>query len=250
MSLYAAPVGTVTHPPVPWRVLSDLAGDLKIRQLDDVAVHGDELFVITHDEALKRRVIKVNLAQAGHNTATPVVPPGAAIAESIAVSREGLYIVQRDGPTHQLMRVPLRGNQPRRPQTIAPPAPGVLRLMPLDPRVDGALLSVGVPPQVHAYDASAGRIIDAGLLPRRNLDMSAGLEIVHVKVTSHDGVLVPVSIVRKRGLQRNPSTPAILEGYGAYGNSLEVNLRPPTRAWCELGGIYVFAHVRGGGEYR
>jgi prolyl oligopeptidase len=41
----------------------------------------------------------------------------------------------------------------------------------------------------------------------------------------------------------------ILEGYGAYGISSDLDMRPPIRAWCELGGIYVIAHVRGGGEY-
>ena len=175
MSLYAAPIDTVIQAPAPWRVVSGLAGDLKIRQLDDFAVHGDELFVITHDDALKRRVIMVNLAQASLNTATTVVPPGDAIVESIAASRDALYIVQRDGPMHQLMRVPLSGNQSRRPQTIAPPAAGVLRLMPLDPRVDGALLSVGIPPQVYAYDPPAGRIVDARLTAASDARQVGGL---------------------------------------------------------------------------
>ena len=243
MSLYAAPIDAVTPARIPWRVV----GDVKVGQLDHVAVHGDELFLITHNDALRRRVIRVSLAQADLNTATTVVPQGEAVIESIAASRDAVYVVQRDGPMHQLLRVPLSGEPPRA-QMIVPPAAGAVRLMPLDPRVDGALLSVGLPARVYAYDASAGRIVDAGLLPRA-FEMPTDCEILHVKVTSHDGVLVPVSIVQKRGFQRNGSNPAILEGYGAYGNSLEANLRPPTRAWCELGGIFVFAHVRGGGEY-
>ncbi len=244
MSLYAAPIDAVAPGRIRWRAV---AGDVKVGQLDHVAVHGDELFLITHSDALRRRVIKVNLAQADLNAATTVVPQGEAVIESIAASRDALYVVQRDGPMHQLLRVPLSGDPPRA-KIVVPPAPGAIRLMPLDPRVDGALLSVGLPARVYAYDAAAGRMVDAGLLPRA-LETPTDCEIVYVKVPSHDGVLVPVSIVQRRGLQRNGSNPAILEGYGAYGRSLEANLRPPTRAWCELGGIYVFAHVRGGGEY-
>ena len=107
-------------------------------------MHGDELFLITHNDAPRRRVIKVNLAQADLNTATTVVPQGEAVIESIAASRDAVYVVQRDGPMHQLLRVPLSGEPPRA-QMIAPPAAGAVRLMPLDPRVDGALLSVGLP---------------------------------------------------------------------------------------------------------
>jgi prolyl oligopeptidase len=231
MSLYAAPIDAVTPARIRWRVV---AGDVEVRQLDHVAVRGDELFLITHSDAPRRRVIKVNLAQADLNTATTVVPQGEAVIESIAASRDAVYVVQRDGPMHQLLRVPWSGDPPRA-QMIVPPAAGAVRLMPLDPRVDGALLSVGLPVRVYAYDASTGRIVDAGLLPR-GLEMPTDCEIVHVKVTSHDGVLVPVSIVQRRGLPRNGSNPTILEGYGAYGNSLEANLRPPTRTWCELGG--------------
>ena len=44
MSVYAAPLDSVTPTGAPWRVVAGLAGDDKVRQLDDLAVHGDDLF--------------------------------------------------------------------------------------------------------------------------------------------------------------------------------------------------------------
>jgi prolyl oligopeptidase len=129
MSLYGAPIDAITPGRIPWRVV---AGGVKVRQLDDIAVQGDELFLITHNDAPRRRVIKVNLDQPDLNTATTIVAQGEAAIESIAASRDALYVVQRDGPMHQLLRVPLSG-EPANARTIALPGAGALRLMPLDP---------------------------------------------------------------------------------------------------------------------
>ena len=64
-----------------------------------------------------------------------------------------------------------------------------------------------------------------------------------------DGTMIPLSFVYPRGLRRDGSHPALLEGYGAYGISLDPFFRPALLAWLERGGVYAVAHVRGGGEF-
>lgn len=66
---------------------------------------------------------------------------------------------------------------------------------------------------------------------------------------SRDGTRVPMFITRRRDQPRSPSTPALLYGYGGFNVSLTPQFRPPTIAWLEMGGIYVEANLRGGGEY-
>jgi prolyl oligopeptidase len=41
----------------------------------------------------------------------------------------------------------------------------------------------------------------------------------------------------------------LLNGYGAYGTSLDAYYDPVNLAWLERGGVLAFAHVRGGGEF-
>jgi prolyl oligopeptidase len=60
---------------------------------------------------------------------------------------------------------------------------------------------------------------------------------------------VPLSIIHKRGLKLDGSHPTLLDGYGAYGISLDPFFDAKFLAWLERGGIYAVAHVRGGGEY-
>jgi prolyl oligopeptidase len=76
----------------------------------------------------------------------------------------------------------------------------------------------------------------------------SGVEELRVTVPSADGVDVPLTILRKRGLPLDGTHPTRLIGYGAYGISLEPAFDPRTLAWLERGGVVAYAHVRGGGE--
>jgi oligopeptidase B len=63
-----------------------------------------------------------------------------------------------------------------------------------------------------------------------------------------DGVRVPISIVRRRDLQRSASTPTLLYGYGAYEASTDPMFDPARLSMLDRGCIFAIAHVRGGGE--
>jgi prolyl oligopeptidase len=253
LSLFAAPLDSVRAANTPWRRVCDAGDGIETHLFSQLAVRGDELFVITHQGAPRRRVVKIDLATSDCKTAMSVVPAEGAVVDTLAVASDALYVVRRDGPVQTLLRVSTAQSGSReRTQTIPLPIEGNVRLMSLDPRVDGALLSLSgplQPPRLYSYSPQVPRIVDAGFLSGSDVTTLDDLEVVHTKVASHDGVLVPLSIVHKRALQRNGSNPVILEGYGAYGISTDLDMRPPLRAWCELGGIYVIAHVRGGGEY-
>jgi prolyl oligopeptidase len=67
--------------------------------------------------------------------------------------------------------------------------------------------------------------------------------------SSRDGTRVPMFVTRRRDQPRSPSTPALLYGYGGFNVSVTPQFRPTTLAWLEMGGIYVEANLRGGGEY-
>jgi prolyl oligopeptidase len=66
---------------------------------------------------------------------------------------------------------------------------------------------------------------------------------------SKDGTRVPMYITHRRGLAKDGNQPVLLYGYGGFNISLTPVYRPTVQAWLEMGGVYVEANLRGGGEY-
>ena len=67
--------------------------------------------------------------------------------------------------------------------------------------------------------------------------------------TSKDGTRVPMFITHRRDLVKNGEAPTLLYGYGGFNVSVTPTFRPTVITWLEMGGIYVEANLRGGGEY-
>jgi oligopeptidase B len=67
-------------------------------------------------------------------------------------------------------------------------------------------------------------------------------------VAAPDGVAVPVSLVSRRDLPRDGSSPCLLYGYGAYEISIDPTFSSTRLSLLERGFVFAIAHVRGGGE--
>jgi oligopeptidase B len=73
-------------------------------------------------------------------------------------------------------------------------------------------------------------------------------ESKRLRAPARDGVLVPVSIVFRKGLPRDGSAPLYQYGYGAYGATLDPTFDSTVVSLLDRGFVYAIAHVRGGQE--
>jgi oligopeptidase B len=65
---------------------------------------------------------------------------------------------------------------------------------------------------------------------------------------SADGVEVPISLVYRKGLQRDGNNPLLLNGYGAYGISTDPSFSADRLCLLDRGFVIALAHIRGGGD--
>jgi oligopeptidase B len=63
-----------------------------------------------------------------------------------------------------------------------------------------------------------------------------------------DGVEVPISLVYRKGFERNGTSPLLLYGYGAYGHSIDPRFSSDRLSLLDRGFIFAIAHIRGGAE--
>lgn len=69
-----------------------------------------------------------------------------------------------------------------------------------------------------------------------------------IYVTARDGVKIPVSIVYKKGFEKNGKKPLLLYGYGSYGHSIDPTFSSNRLSLLDRGFAYAIAHIRGGEE--
>ncbi|HVP45270.1 MAG TPA: S9 family peptidase [Bryobacteraceae bacterium] len=104
------------------------------------------------------------------------------------------------------------------------------------------------PPSVFDYDTQTGK---STLLKRQ--EVLGGYDPAQyvselLWATARDGVKVPLSIVHKKGFQRNGHGPLFLYGYGSYGFGTPVTFSSSRISLLDRGMAYAIAHIRGGDE--
>ena len=104
------------------------------------------------------------------------------------------------------------------------------------------------PPSVFEYDTGPGH---SHLLKRQ--EVPGGFDpqryaSERLWATSRDGTKVPISIVYKKGLQRDGKAPLFLYAYGSYGIGMSVTFSSARLSLLDRGMSYAIAHIRGGDE--
>jgi prolyl oligopeptidase len=242
-AFYIARAADLEQSPIPWKKVADVSDEV-----GNIDVHADDLYVLTFKQTPRFKVVRTSVTNPNLSTATTVMPASEAVVTSIAAASDALYVQTLDGGIGRLWRVDYPSGSP---QPVKLPYDGSLAIVNYDQRMPGVMIvtrSWTKSSTIFAYDAAQRTLVDTMLQPPSPVDFSR-IESVEVKVKSHDGVMVPLSIIHRKDLQRDGTNPTLLDGYGAYGISREPSFSPVSLAWLERGGVIAVAHVRGGGEY-
>jgi prolyl oligopeptidase len=246
VTIYAAPLETVSSAQASWKPLCDVDDEVT-----GINVRGRDLYLLSHKRAPRFKVLHTTLNHPDVKSADVVVPEADAVVTAIAAAQDGLYVQKLDGGLGRLYRTDYPGGTPGE-REIPVPVQGAIAIDNPDPRIPGLVLELSSWTQadsIYSYDPADAKVTDTHLQPLGKFDRPSDIVEEEVKVQSYDGVMVPLSIIHRRDIKLDGSNPTLLDGYGAYGTTIDPYFGPRRLAWLERGGIFAESHVRGGGEY-
>jgi oligopeptidase B len=106
--------------------------------------------------------------------------------------------------------------------------------------------SMITPPMVVDYQIKQKKIIERKVKKIPSGYDKALYRTERLMAKARDGKLVPVSIVYKKGIQRDGTSPMLLYGYGAYGITVSPTFSTMRLSLLDRGFVYAIAHIRGG----
>ena len=244
-TLYVSPIAALDGAKTPWKKLADVPDAVTYFDF-----HGDTLYLLTHRDASKFKVLRVDIKDPDLAKAQVVIPPGETVITHVGVAKDALYVQTLDGGLSRLARIPFEGEEAGRLLPLPLPFEGAVNALSADPLAPG--IAFTLEGWVHseailAYDPAVAKTSDTGLARPSPVDFSA-YESREIKIKSDDGVQIPLSLLTKKNQPLDGDAPTVLAAYGANGANIYPNFAPQRLAWLERGGIIAVAHVRGGGE--
>jgi prolyl oligopeptidase len=210
-------------------------------------VVGDRLYAVTNLDAPRGRVVAAPVTQPRAEHWETIVPEGTAVVEAALVAGDSLLVATTEHAVSHLWRYGLDGSNG---EEIPLPEPGSLAGLDADPRIERAFFaftSFARPPELWRWtpDGGAERWSEAAATA---IDPGR-YRVEQVFYASTDGTDVPMFVVSPAGSEPSPETPTVLSGYGGFAISSSPAFSPGLVAWCDKGGVFALACIRGGGEY-
>ena len=243
VELYATTLQDAVRPDARWTKICGF-GD----KVTGYAIRGDDIYLRTHAASPRFSIVRTSLAAPSFAKAEVVVAPGTELVNNLGAARDALYFETRDGALKKLKRLPWGA---RAVQDVTFPIEGAVDIVDAAPDKDGVIAGMAAWTRAREiYEVKRdGKVVNTGLQPLGPFDAPTDLVSVEVKVRSHDGALVPLSIIHKKGIRLDGSNPAMMHGYGSYGITYDAGFDPIRLAFLEKGGVIAVANVRGSSAY-
>lgn len=217
----------------------------------EVSDHDDTLIVRTNREALDFRIVTAPIADPDPANWVDVVPhkPGRLI-RSVVLFRNWLVRLERE---QALPRIVV--------QAITD---GIEHEIVFDEEAYELTLTPGYEFEtdtlrfVYSSPTTPSRVYDYDMSTReRTLRKEQEIPSGHnpaaylcrrLMAESHDGTMVPVTVLHSADAELDGSAPLLLYGYGSYGYAMPAGFSPNVFSLVDRGFVYAIAHIRGGTE--
>jgi prolyl oligopeptidase len=209
----------------------------------------DEVYFLTARNASNFKICKTSLKNPDVQNAEVLVEEDAAATISdFTVTKEGVFYVKtKNGVSSKLYKL-IDGKSEEIP--IPKPA-GAIYLLSKGPSFSDLWIEISgwTTNEVrYKYNSEENTFTEENLYGKKTATNYDDIVVEEIEVPSHDGVLIPLSLIYNKTLQKDGNNHMLMRGYGTYAFSLIPEVDPLMMQWIAKGGLYAVAHVRGGGE--
>ena len=242
--VYYAPASEFGSPVINWKPFIEYNDEIT-----NYEVVGNKVFFLTHKNAPNFKIEVTDLSKPDFKNAKTVVPEGKNLITRVTATKNYLVYGVANGMNTEIYKVD--GNNL---QISKMPLPqGSNAVLPLNSREGDEAVAVNygwLNPYVF-YDLSLtdNKVTVSKMFNSKTVYPNQGEFVVkEIEIKSHDGTMVPLSIIYPKNVKMDGSNSLYLDGYGSYGVSIFPYFSEATYALLRQNVIVAVAHVRGGGE--
>jgi oligopeptidase B len=231
-----------------WQLIQPREKDLEY----SVSHFGDYFYIKTNFKAKNFRLMKTPVTKTTKENWAEVIPHRSdVLLEGIDIFKDYLVITERKAGLVQL-RIKNWQNSADYYLDFADPA--YVAWPQGNPEFDTKILRYGytsltTPRTIYDFNMATrerqlmkqDEVLEEGFSPDNYVSE-------RILVPVRDGAEVPVSIVYKKGFQKDGQAPLLLYAYGSYGYSMDATFSYSRLSLLNRGFAYAIAHIRGGSE--
>ena len=242
---YAVRYSEVNGSRTPWKKLHDYVN------LGDAFDANDKWLYAATTGPPRYRIVKIDMSTGAQTEFLPqqidvIAGTDAGHNKAIIAAKDVLYVLMRKIGDMQILKVDLKTKK-----VTSVPLTGKSSIMNLQVLNENDLLfcrASSVKMDMYQWYNHKTDVVHSFSFADKILDKSAELATEVIKVLSRDGKEIPVSVVYNKTLNIKNNNPWLIEAYGNNASSHDMFFDPNLYPWIKRGGVYAYAHVRGGGE--
>ncbi len=209
---------------------------------------GDQLIIATTVGAPNGRVVTAPLEEPWAENWRAVVPEGDGVIASAHAFGAEILVVVTERAVDRIERWQTDGGGSQ--GVIADLGVVSINGLVVDQNPPAAFVTIvgfDSPSALYRYDTIAG-VRQWGPDSQSDPDPMPSLSVTQTSYQSHDGTEIGMFLIHRGDVVPGPATPTILNAYGGFAISETPIWSPLIVAWCEQGGLYAIAGIRGGSE--
>lgn len=243
MRMFYAPVKEMAKPKIDWKLLCQISDSL-VRGME---FYGDKVYAITAKGAPNYKLVSTSVEHPDWPHAENILPEEKDVMQYIVKTKDYLFAVYSNGIVGRVVAYHFADGKR---SELSFPMVGMVDVTCPDKHTNHVLVTITSwtsPTAWYDYDPDRQLFTKSIFNSDVKYPGFEDLASEEVEVPGHDGTMVPLSIIYKKGLPRDGKNCCILEGYGAYSISYTpyFSIR---RSIALKGVVLAYAHVRGGGE--